>query len=122
MHPQALGSGAAAGGIAGIGGIALVMLSYLLRMARMSRRVRRLASVQRLDDARAGIRHQDADTAPTALSPEEQQRRERAHAYWQAEQPPDNTLSAEGFIGDDDGSVFDGGGDPIPGQPLSRGD
>jgi hypothetical protein len=54
-----------------------------------------------------GIWRQEADRA---LSPEQEKRREQARCYWAAAQPPEGTLPAEGFIGDDIGPCDDGGG------------
>jgi hypothetical protein len=127
MHQEALGSGVVEGGIGGIVGIVIIMLSYLLRITtRMSRRGQRNTPTGGQDEAQGGgIRQREAGAPPAALSAEEQEQRERAHAYWEAEQPPEGTLAADGFIGDDaDGSSALPGAAPStsaePGPPGRR--
>jgi hypothetical protein len=115
MHHEALGSAVVTGGIGGILGIVFLMLTYILRIARMSRRSQRYTSNGWSDEAQGGdFRPRETDAAPAALSAEEQKRRDRAHAYWAAEQPPEGTLSAGGVIGEDIAPPADGARDPGP--------
>jgi hypothetical protein len=115
MHHEALGSAVVTGGIGGILGIVLLMLTYISRIARMSRRSQRYRSTGWTGEAPGGgFRPQEPDATPGTLSAEEQKRRDRAHAYWAAEQPPEGTLPAEGFIGEDIAPPTDSARDPDP--------
>lgn len=96
-------------------GIVFLMLTYILRIARMSRRGRRYTSTDWPGEVPGGgFSQREADVAPAALSAEEQKRRDRAHAYWAAEQPPEGTLSAGGVIGEDIAPPADAARDPDP--------
>jgi hypothetical protein len=115
MHHEALGTGVVTGGIGGILGIVFLMLAYIVRIARMSRRSQRYTSTGWPGDAPGGgFGPGEADAPPVALSAEEQKRRDRAHAYWAAEQPPEGTLSAGGVIGEDIAPPADGARGPDP--------
>jgi len=114
MQHLAIG-GAAVGGIGGGVFVVVVAVSYLLRFLLLnSRRGQGYTSTRWPGGAPGGIGQQGADAAPKAPSPEEQKRREQAHAYWEAEEPPASTLPAEGFIGDDAEPVADDGRDQEP--------
>jgi hypothetical protein len=100
MHELAIG-GAAVGGIGGGAFVVIFAISYLLRFVlQFSRRGQGLTSMRWPGRGPGGI-GQGPGAAPSAPSPEDAKRREQAHAYWEAEQPPEDTLPAEGFIGDD---------------------
>lgn len=88
----------------------LLMLGYPVMGG--VRQARRNASVRWPPEALTRLRQREASAPPTTLSAEEQEGRERAHAYWEAAQPPEDTLPAEGFIGDDADAPSDGGRDP----------
>jgi hypothetical protein len=116
MHQVALGSGVVTGGIGGIVALVILILGYVLRITtRMSRRNQRYTSTRWTGEAPGGgFRQQEPGAAPATLSAEEQKGRERAHAYWEAEQPPEGTLPAEGFIGEDIAPPTDAARDPDP--------
>jgi hypothetical protein len=103
MHHLAIG-GAAVGGIGGGIFVVVITISYLLRsVLQFSRRGRGYGPYGRWPgQGPGGMGQQGPDITPPAPSPEEQEKqREQAHAYWEAEEPPEGTLPAEGFIGDD---------------------
>jgi hypothetical protein len=118
--PELAIGGAAVGGIGGGAFVLLVTLTYLLRFAlQFSRRGQRYTSMRRPGQGRpgqgpGGIAQPGPDAPLPAPSPEDVKRREQAHAYWEAEQPPEGTLPAEGYIGDDGGPAPDGGRDQEP--------
>jgi hypothetical protein len=101
MHELAIG-GVAVGGIGGGAFVVLLAISYLLRFVlQFSRRGQGYTSMRWPGQGPGGIGQQGPDAAPSAPSPQDAKRREQAHAYWEAEEPPEGTLAAEGFIGDD---------------------
>jgi hypothetical protein len=118
MHQEALASGAAVtGGIGGTVTLVIVVLGYVARMAFwMPRRRRRYTSTSWPNEVPGGgFKPREADAPPAELSAEEQRRRERTQAYWAAEQPPEDTMPAEGFIiGEDIAAPVDAARDPNP--------
>jgi hypothetical protein len=107
MHELALGPwmyGAAGGGLTG----ALILVAAVLpQLTTWLERMNRPDLPPRWPgQGPSGTGPLELEAKPSYTPAEEEQRRDRARAYWEAEQPPEDTLPAEGFIGDD--------GDPYP--------